>query len=602
MSSADAQLVKEVVARHGGHRHGLLQMLCDVQARLHHVPAGVAAELGRVLGLPATEVEAVRSFYSFLSARPLGEYVIHFSDNVIDRMGGSVALLERLCRHLEVRPGEPRGDGRVTVATTSCTGMADQGPAALVNGLALTRLDAARVDAIADLVERRVPVAKWPASWFVVDDQVRRAGALLADPPAPGAALAAALARGADATLAELAAADLRGCGGAGFRTARKWAGARAAALPPGGERFVLCNADEGEPGTFKDRVLLSRQAGAVLEGMTLCALVIGARRGVLYVRHEYRYLEAALQAVLAERRAAGLLGDAILGSALGFDVELHWGAGAYICGMETAMIESIAGKRGVPRHRAPLPVVHGYQGGPTVVNNVETFALASLISARGATAFSALGTPESRGSKLLCVSGDCERPGIYEHAYGLTVQELLDECGAGATQAIQVGGPSGTLIGPAEFARRLCWEDLPTVGTMMIFGAERDLFDQVRGFAEFFQHESCGLCTPCRVGTTMLRRLCDKVAHGAAAPADLVDARRLGGLMKLASHCGLGQTAANPVLDAIQKFPHIFTSRMHAGADAGAGAEAGPSFDLDGALAEARALTGRDDPEAHLR
>ncbi len=580
-------------------------MLCDVQARLHQVPAGVAAELGRVLGMPATEVEAVRSFYSFLSARPLGEYVIYFSDNVIDRMGGSAALLERLCRHLEVRPGEPRGDGRVTVATTSCTGMADQGPAALVNGRALTRLDVARVDAIADLVERRVPVAKWPESWFVVDDQVRRAGALLADPPAPGAALTAALARGADATLAELAAADLRGCGGAGFRTARKWAGARAAAAPEG-ERFVLCNADEGEPGTFKDRVLLSRQAGAVLEGMTLCALVIGARRGVLYVRHEYRYLEAALQAVLAERRAAGLLGDAILGSALSFDVELHWGAGAYICGMETAMIESIEGKRGVPRHRAPLPVVHGYQGGPTVVNNVETFALASLISARGAAAFSALGTPESRGSKLLCVSGDCERPGIYEHAYGLTVQELLDECGAGAgagaVQAVQVGGPSGTLIGPSEFARRLCWEDLPTVGTMMIFGAERDLFAQVRGFAEFFQHESCGLCTPCRVGTTMLRRLCDKVAHGAAAPSDLVDAQRLGGLMKLASHCGLGQTAANPVLDAIQKFPHIFTSRMHAGSEAGAGVEAGPSFDLDDALVEARALTGRDDPEAHLR
>ena len=187
-----------------------------------------------------------------------------------------------------------------------------------------------------------------------------------------------------------------------------------------------------------------------------------------------------------------------------------------------------------------------------------------------------------------------------------MLVKERLAEGGAGsgpgATQAVQVGGPSGTLIGPAEFARRLCWEDLPTVGTMMIFGADRDLFEQVRGFAEFFQHESCGLCTPCRVGTTMLRRLCDKVAHGAAAPADLVDAQRLGGLMKLASHCGLGQTAANPVLDAIKKFPHIFTSRMHGGAGAGAeAAEAGPSFDLDGALAEARALTGRDDPEAHL-
>jgi len=329
---------------------------------------------------------------------------------------------------------------------------------------------------------------------------------------------------------------------------------------------------------------------------MTLGAYATGARRGFLYLRGEYRFLLDRLEAVLARRRAAGLLGEAILGrKGFDFDVAIHVGAGAYVCGEESALIESLEGKRGTPRNRPPYPVTNGYLGQPTVVNNVETFAASCLVALKGGAWYAGLGTPESTGTKLVCVSGDCDRPGIYEYPFGVEVRQVLADSGARLTQAVQVSGPSGACVPAAEFGRRLAFEDLPTAGALMAFNAQRDMFEVARNFVHFFAHESCGFCTPCRVGTSLLTNMMDKLANGHGSPYDFAEIERMNLLLQNMSHCGLGHSACNPVLGTIAKFRPAYQRRLaHEAFE--------PAFDLDRALASARQMTGRDDPAAHVQ
>ncbi len=371
-----------------------------------------------------------------------------------------------------------------------------------------------------------------------------------------------------------------------------KWEACRNA---PGRTRFVVCNADEGEPGNFKDRVLLTTRADLVVEGMTVAAWVVGARRGFIYLRAEYRYLLPHLEATLDRRRAAGLLGSRIRGrEGFDFDIEIHVGAGAYVCGEESALIESLEGKRGTPRNRPPYPVTNGYLGEPTTVNNVETFAASAIVAMKGGDWYAAIGTPVSAGTKVVCISGDCERPGIYEYPFGFKVEEALAECGAADAMAVQVSGPSGYCLSREEFGRRIEFEDLPTAGALMVFREGRDMFQVARNFVHFFAHESCGFCTPCRVGTELLRRLMDKLAFGHGSPYDFAEIERLNERLHALSHCGLGQTACNPVLHTIAKFRSAYDRRLEH-------QEFRPAFDLDRALLAARQMTGRDDEAAHL-
>jgi [NiFe] hydrogenase diaphorase moiety large subunit len=325
----------------------------------------------------------------------------------------------------------------------------------------------ARVEQMVELIRTRRPLAEWPAAWFVIEDNIRRADILLGNRMSAGEALTAALANGAAATLAEIKGSQLRGRGGAGFTTGLKWQACRdAIGTGENAAHYVICNADEGEPGTFKDRVLLTRQPDLVFEGMTIAAWIIGARKGYVYLRGEYRYLLEPLESVLAARRRAGLLGRDILGTpGFDFDIEIHLGAGAYICGEESALIESLEGKRGVPRNRPPYPVTRGFLNQPTVVNNVETFAAATLVALKGGDWYRSFGTSRSAGTKILSVSGDCERPGIYEYPFGVTIRQVLADSGARDSQAIQISGPSGICIGPDEFDRRIAFEDIPTCG-----------------------------------------------------------------------------------------------------------------------------------------
>ncbi|MBE0622123.1 MAG: NAD(P)H-dependent oxidoreductase subunit E [Burkholderiales bacterium] len=587
-----AAAVAAAVEHYRGDPNYILQMLREIQEACDWITPEAIDGLQRALLLPRTKIEGVAGFYAHLYTRPHGRYRVLFSDNITDRMLGNLELLEYMCKQLWVERGKTSEEGLVSIDTASCTGMCDQGPALLVNNYAITHVTRQRVDEMCELIRNKVALADWPGEYFRVEDNVRRKDILLGSDCAPGAALRAALPRGPEALLQEIKASKLRGRGGAGFATGLKWEACRNA---EGRAHYVVCNADEGEPGTFKDRVLLASYADLVFEGMTLCAFVIGAGRGMLYLRGEYRHLLDRLNAVLERRRRDHLLGANILGRpGFDFDIEIHLGAGAYICGEESALIESLEGKRGTPRNRPPFPVTHGYLDQPTVVNNVETFAASCLVAQGGGARYAGIGTAESTGTKILSVSGDCARPGLYEYAYGVSVGEVLAACGASEVQAVQVSGPSGVCLAAAEFGRRIAFEDVPTAGALMVFDHSRDMFEVARNFVHFFAHESCGFCTPCRVGTSLLRNLMDKLRNGHGSPYDFAEIERLNGILQSMSHCGLGHTACNPVLDTIAKFRPAYERRLQQ-------KEFVPAFDLDWALEPARQMTGRDDAGAHF-
>lgn len=570
----------------------LLQHLVDIQQLHHYVPGSLITSLAHKLNRSEADIKGVIGFYSFLHLQPRGNYEVLISDNITDQMLGSNDLKDNLCERLGLVQGVPRGDGRVTIDSTSCTGMCDQGPAMLINGRAIPRLDTERISTIAGLIESATPLEQWPPFLFQIDDNIQRRDLLLSDKSKSGQALASLLAQGRTVLLEQIQSSGLRGRGGAGFQTGLKW---QFCQQSQASQRYVVCNADEGEPGTFKDRVLLNTQADKIFEGMTLCAGIVGASIGLLYLRWEYQYLRKQLEQVLAARRNAGLLGNAILNKpGFDFDIEIHMGAGAYICGEESALIESLEGKRGIPRNRPPFPVTQGYKNQPTIVNNVETFFAATLIAVHGANWFKSVGTPESSGTKLLSISGDCDQPGIYEYPFGVSVQQILQDCGANKPQAVQVSGAAGVTLSAPEFDRCIAFEDIQTGGSFMVFNQQRDLLDMMQNFVHFFVHESCGFCTPCRVGGALMKDLVDKLCSGHASHYDIQEIRNIATLMQNSSHCGLGSSAPNPILDILNKFPATYEPRL-------AQSNYEPAFDLDAALQEARDISGRDDAGAHI-
>ncbi len=585
--------IGDLLTNTGDSPNQLLQHLCKIQSHYSHIPEEALQLLTDRLHIPPVQIISVVYFYSFLHMKARGEFDIRFSDNITDRMLGNLPLLESLCKKLGVKPGVPRADGRVTVALTSCTGICDQGPALLVNGMVISRLNEERIHKIVGLIEAAIPITNWPKSFFVVEDNIQRQDMLLSQGIIGGSAIGSLVVKGGDAMLDWLDSSGLRGRGGAGFKTATKWRMCRDASAD---EHYVVCNADEGEPGTFKDRILLNSYAKCVFEGMTLCAGIIGARKGFLYLRGEYLYMRKMLEKELQKRRDTNCLGKNILGKqGFDFDIEIHMGAGAYICGEESALIESLEGKRGIPRNRPPFPVTCGYKNQPTVVNNVETFVAAARIAVFGADWFRSVGTEDSTGTKLLSVSGDCERPGIYEYPYGVTIRQVLEDCGAKDTQAVQISGAAGSTIPPQEFYRQIAFEDVPTGGSFMIFNQKRDLLEMVDNFTRFFAHESCGFCTPCRIGGTLMKNLVNKVIVGHATSYDIAEMENIGLVMQKTAHCGLGSTAPNSVLDTLHKFPGIYSKRL-------LNRSYEPAFDLDAALDVSRHITGRDDEAAHIR
>jgi len=374
------------------------------------------------------------------------------------------------------------------------------------------------------------------------------------------AGLKAALSLDRPGIISEISASGLKGRGGAGFPTAVKWNFAAAAQSE---RKYILCNADEGEPGTFKDRVILMEHPDLVFEGMTIAGKAVGATQGILFLRGEYAYLRGPLEEALARRRERGLLGASILGSPLAFDIRIFMGAGAYICGEETALIECLEGFRGEPRNRPPFPVNTGYLGFPSVVNNVETLAWAACILARGAAWFRAVGTEKSTGHKIFSVSGDCRKPGVYELPMGITVAQLLAEVDGQDAKAAQIGGASGQCVPARDFGRTVAFEDIPTGGSVIVFGPRRDMLEVLHNFLEFFSDESCGQCTPCRLGNPKLLEGVERLQAGRCSMAYLDELCALGETMQVASKCGLGQSSPTAFLSIVEHFREEIMGRM---------------------------------------
>jgi [NiFe] hydrogenase diaphorase moiety large subunit len=598
MSDTLEATVRKICQDCGNDRTRMMDIVRAVQDQFGCVCSEAMDLIAKEVDVHRVEVEGVVSFYAFLSEEPKGKVVIRLTDDIIDEMKGSAAVADALKDELGIDFGQTTEDG-ISLEWTPCIGMSDQAPAALVNDVVVTYLsgDAAR-KMVRDLREHMDPrklVGRLGDGnnahdlvRSMVHNNIRHEGEVIFGESVNGDGLKKALAMSPQEVIRDVKTARLRGRGGAGFPTGMKWEFTRAAR---GDKKYVVCNADEGEPGTFKDRVLLTERAEMLFEGMAIAGYAIGSDEGILYLRAEYAYLRAFLEDVLARLRQDGLLGKNAGGKdGFDFDIRIQMGAGAYICGEETALLSSCEGLRGDPKNRPPFPAQKGYLGKPTTVNNVETFCKVSRILEQGPGWFAQMGSEGSTGTKLLSISGDCHKPGVYEVPFGTTLQDILQMCGAEDTQAVQMGGPSGRMVSPKDFEKVICYDHLATGGSVMIFNSKRDVLHVVEKFLEFFIEESCGYCTPCRVGNVLLAERIERIREGKGEPSDLEYLKSLGDTVKTASRCGLGQTSPNCVLTTLEAFPSAYEKLL-----ADTDSKFQPAFDIEAALGDAEAIAGRE-------
>src|SRR5215212_1407134 len=543
-------------------RSGLLPALHAAQKIYGWISEPVATQISKSLHVPLADVHGVIEFYSLFYNEPIGKRIIRVCSDQACALKGGDELLNHLCHHYDIQPGQTTRDGALTLEASPCLGLCEQAPAALVDGDAETNISS-------DFHHYDLGRPK-----SIVSGSLRLLtancgnGTTSLTQYGKYPALAKAMTMKPEEIVNEIKASGLVGRGGAAFPTGVKWEGA---AKAPGTEKYVICNADESEPGTFKDRILLLDDPHRTIEGLAITAYAIGARQGYIYIRAEYPYILPVLENALSEARAANLLGDNILGSSFSFDIELRVGAGAYICGEETALFESIEGKRGFPRVKPPFPTTQGLFGKPTVINNVETICNVPLIIAQGSAEYRKIGTEKSPGPKLFCVSGDVLKPGLYEVPFGVTLRELLDMAGGGANekqlQSVLFGGAAGAFATSEHLDVKMTFEDLRAAGlplgsgVVMVFDETRDMRDVLKRLGHFFAHESCGKCYPCQIGTQRQMEILDRIAAGSVMGGDLIRLQDVGWTMTDASLCGLGQTAASAVLSAMKYWPELFSN-----------------------------------------
>ena len=570
MTDSDLDSLRAIIAELAPQgRAALLPALHAAQHFHGWISEAVATEVSSILGVPLADVHGVIDFYEMLSREPLGRTVARVCNAPVCALAGSDELANALCRHLKVAPGEVSSDGEFTVEHAPCLGLCDHAPALLVGETALGQGDPRQAAAICARSTAK------PISFVGGDIRILTANcgrghsASFADYSNNGgyAGLQKALTMTPQDVVAELKAAGLVGRGGAAFPTGIKWEGAAKAAGQP---KYIVCNADESEPGTFKDRILMEEDPHRTIEGMIIAAHAVGASRGYIYVRGEYPYAFQIMSAAVSEARQAGAIGGNIFASGLDFDIEMRLGAGAYICGEETALLESIEGKRGFPRIKPPFPTTHGLFGQPTVINNVETFCNVPLIFERGAAEYRKIGTERSPGPKLFCVSGQIQRPGLYEVPFGVSLRHLLFDLAGGLKQghklqAVLMGGAAGAFAGEKDLDVILSFENLSAAGlplgsgSVMVFDDSADILDVLKRLAHFFADESCGKCYPCQLGARRQYEILDRAATGRPVAGDRERLADVGGTMIDASLCGLGQTAATAVLSAIKLWPEMF-------------------------------------------
>lgn len=565
---------------YGGHeararRHRLLPALHALQDRAGWISRGALEYVSVRLSVPPAEAYGVASFYALLATEPRAPLVAHVCDDIACKLKGA----DGTCRALEAAFG-PAGeskDGRSTWKRSPCLGLCEQAPAALIqrSGAPEDQKEVASAPVGAPDIERVLRGGEWPSPAQPLVPQagqpqlklLRRVGVVdpesIDDYRRVGGfnALRRAFELGPESVIREVLDSKLVGRGGAAFPMGRKWDSVAKAPVHP---HYLVCNADESEPGTFKDRVLMEADPFALIEAMTIAAYATGCEQGYLYIRGEYPLARQRIENAVARARTDGMLGADILGKGFDFDIEVRRGAGAYICGEETALFNSIEGKRGEPRMKPPFPVQAGLFGKPTVENNVETLVNVLDIVLEGGAAFAAIGTQNSTGTKLFCVSGDVAKPGVYEVTFGTTLHELLDIAGGtlGRPRAILLGGAAGSFITEQTIDVPLTFEGTRAIGStlgsgvVLVFGPQADLGGAVLRIAQFFRDESCGQCVPCRVGTMRQEELLHRLVSGrtiGSVDDEVALFKDLAQAMRDASICGLGQTAAAAAESAIR-------------------------------------------------
>ena len=585
-AAPDLERLRPLLARHApSGRTALLPALQDAQSLFGWIPEAVATEIARALHVPLVDVHGVIDFYAMLYREPVGRTVVRVCTDPSCALRGGEAVLATACRLAGVDVGGTSASGAVTVERAPCLGHCNAGVSVNVTHGDMALGEPLRNTTFAHVTPDKVEAAfageGRTTADFYSEDYV--GGDLSVITPLCG--------RGRRTTLVEYQSvgglqglrkvlagmtpaqvidtvreAGLLGRGGAAFPTEIKWEGAASA---PGADKYFVVNADESEPGTFKDRVLLEGDPSRILEGMIIGAYAIGAHKAYIYIRGEYPMAIERVQAAIAEFQSEGLIGRDILGSGFDLEVEVRAGAGAYICGEETALFESIEGKRGFPRIKPPFPATHGLFGRPTAINNVETLAKIPFIFGRGVAQWRQFGTENSTGPKLLCVSGDVVRPGLYEVSLGITLRHLVNGLSGGMVggdlQAVLLGGAAGSFATPAMLDVRLSFEDLRAAGLTMgsgaviVFNDTRDLRDVLMRLGRFFAHESCGKCYPCQIGTQRQFEILERLAQQRLLPGDAERLTDVGWTMTDASLCGLGQTAGAAVLSAMKHWPEMF-------------------------------------------
>jgi len=571
-ATIDLAPLEPILNKYSGRgREALLPLLQEAQTINGWLPREFLQAIGETLRVPLSDIHGVVEFYSMFYNKPMAPRVIRVCFDPACHMAGSPAVRAAIEERLGIKPGETTADGTISYECVPCLGMCEHAPNALNGDRPAGDLTPDDVDAF---LEGSYPEPE-PRIYGGPLIKLARAGKVdptsLTDFEKFGGykALRKAMTMTPEEIIAMMKGSDVLGRGGAMFPVGLKWEMTRNALGSPA-EKHVVANADESEPGTFKDRALMEQDPFSLVESMTIAAYTIGAENGWIFLRGEYPRCYKRLKNAIEKARAAGYLGRDILGRrGFNFDIELRMGAGAYICGEETALFEAIEGKRGFPRIKPPFPTTHGLFQQPTAINNIETLAATVAVLNIGTEQWHKLGTAGSPGTKWFCVSGRVARPGVYEVPFGLTIRQLIQMAGGVLGQEIQavlVGGAAGVFIGPGRLDTPLTYENSKEnnfpigSGVIMVFDESVDLRDIMYMLARFFAHESCGKCYPCALGTQRQLEIMERILYqGGPGAKDKVMLRDIGLAMTQTSLCGLGQTAASAILSAADRWPELF-------------------------------------------
>lgn len=572
-------------------KSSLMHILWDIQKKRRYIAPDDMTKISNEFNISRTELEGIISFYHFFHKKHAGQYTIYLNNAIISKHKNYKAVKKAFEKAIGISIGNTSEDGMFGLFETSCIGLSDQETAALINFHPFTNLTPFKVKKIVTQLRSGVSpntLTELPKNNIRYTPEPDKT--VFLKPYTPGIALKKLKNLEPQELIDLVKESKLAGRGGAFFPTGMKWQFCKNNISD---QKYVICNADEGEPGTFKDRVLMNKYPGLMLEGMAMAGYAVGANKGYIYLRAEYFFLKDKIEKKIKEFTDKGLLGKNIANiEGFDFDIQIYMGAGAYVCGEETALISSMEGKRGEPSTKEFFPVEKGLFDKPTIINNVETLCAVPRILELGLDKYLKIGTQATKGTKLLSVSGDCKKPGIYEIEWGMKLKTFLDLIQAENPYLILFNGYAGECLSTADFDREISgenllaehvqfeWDDpieyarkmsaigLRSGGSFMVFNKERNFMKIFKNINSFFVSESCGICAPCRTGNFLLSKKLKKIRLSHADNKDMDDIIEWSTIIKQSSRCGLGKTSANCLLTAILKFPEEFNKCILAKSD----------------------------------